>query len=77
MFSFLQQNNQYYISKKANVILKEEVERFLLEAPEDNWLSDNFWLLSNALLSLKMKDLEDTGKYASPRVLAAVSLIFF
>ncbi|KAJ8913975.1 hypothetical protein NQ315_008967 [Exocentrus adspersus] len=38
IIAFLKRKNERYIPRKAKVLSKEQVERFLLDAPDDLWL---------------------------------------
>jgi integrase len=56
------------VPKKARVLTKEQVEKFLVEAPDDYWLLYKVITIFGAcrcdeLLSLTVKDVEDVEKY--------------
>jgi hypothetical protein len=36
--AFLKRRNERYVPKKAKVLTKEQVEKFILEAPDEKWL---------------------------------------
>lgn len=71
MIAFLKRKNERYTPKKAKVLTKEEVERFLLNAPDDHWLLAKIITIfgifgccrCDELLSLTMNDVEDMGKF--------------
>jgi integrase len=59
------------VPKKARVLTKEQVEKFLVEAPDDYWLLYKMITIfgifgacrCDELLSLTVKDVEDVEKY--------------
>jgi integrase len=59
------------VPKKARVLTKEQVEKFLVEAPDDYWLLYKVITIfgifgacrCDELLSLTVKDVEDVEKY--------------
>ncbi|KAJ8915318.1 hypothetical protein NQ315_014826 [Exocentrus adspersus] len=71
VIAFLKRKNERYSPRKAKVLSKEQVERFLLDAPDDLWLLAKIVTISgifgccrcDELLSLAMNDVEDMGKY--------------
>ncbi|KAJ8912718.1 hypothetical protein NQ315_012272 [Exocentrus adspersus] len=71
VIAFLKRKNERYIPRKAKVLSKEQVERFLLDAPDDLWLLAKIVTIfgifgccrCDELLSLAMNDVEDMGKY--------------
>ncbi|KAJ8913409.1 hypothetical protein NQ315_008802 [Exocentrus adspersus] len=71
VIAFLKRKNERYIPRKAKVLSKEQVERFLLDAPDDLWLLAKIVTIfgifgccrCDELLSLTMNDVEDMGKY--------------
>jgi hypothetical protein len=54
LVAFLKKQNERYVPKKAKVLTKEQVETFILEAPDEKWLLSKvinyhfwcIWLLS-------------------------------
>jgi integrase len=71
VITFLKRKNENYVPKKAKVLSKEQVEKFLVEAPDESWLLCKVITIfgifgccrCNELLSLTVNDVEDTGKY--------------
>nr|XP_015835534.1 PREDICTED: uncharacterized protein LOC107397938 [Tribolium castaneum] len=71
VIAFLKRKNDRYTPKKAKILTKEQVETFLLEAPDDQWLLFKVVTIfgifgacrCDELLSLTPNDVEDRGKY--------------
>ncbi|KAJ8911188.1 hypothetical protein NQ315_006033 [Exocentrus adspersus] len=71
VIAFLKRKNERYILRKTKVLSKEQVERFLLDAPDDLWLLAKIVTIfrtfgccrCDELLSLDINDVEDMGKY--------------
>lgn len=71
MIAFLKRRNERYVPKKAKILTKEQVEQFLIEAPDEHWLLCKVIAIfgifgtcrCDELLSLTVNDVEDIGKY--------------
>ncbi|KAJ8974336.1 hypothetical protein NQ317_005677 [Molorchus minor] len=71
VMAFLKRKNECYIPKKVKVLTKEEVERFLLDSPDDHWQLEKIVTIfgivgccrSDELFSLTVNGIKDMGKY--------------